>query len=62
MMEDRDLLTQLMVPAQLMVPGFKPGAQFRAFLESAVLQQPLEKAGFCRTSHILAAYWRAHRL
>lgn len=46
---------------QLMVPGFRPDAQFRAFLENAVLQQPLEKAGLCRTAHVLAAYWRLRR-
>lgn len=47
---------------QLMVPGFRPDAQVRAFLENSVLQQPLETSGLCRTAHILAAYWRSRRV
>ena len=47
---------------QLMVPGFRPDEQFCRFLEQAVLSQPLERAGLCRTAHLLAAYWRFRTL
>ncbi|MDD2349486.1 MAG: hypothetical protein PHS50_14655, partial [Kiritimatiellae bacterium] len=47
--------------AQSMVPGFRPDEPYRRFLED-VLREPLERAGLCRTAHLLAAYWRSRRL